>query len=52
MDGADGHRHLVDASGVRYFTEDEPGYWEAAVVAGNWAAWQRLAAQITATPDP
>ena len=47
-----GTRHLVDGGGVRYFTEAAPGYWEAAVEAGNWAAWQGIAGALSATPEP
>jgi len=50
--GTDGHRHLVDAGGVRYLTETEPGTWELAISAGNWAAIRQFAEDVLATPDP
>jgi hypothetical protein len=48
----DGIRHLVDAGGVRYFTEETPGYWCAAVKAASWGAWQAVAEALIATPEP
>jgi len=52
INGADGQRHLVDAGGVRYLTETEPGYWELALSGGNWAAVRQFAEDVLATPDP
>ena len=47
-----GERHLVDAGGVRYFTEVRPGFWEIAVSDGNWNAWLTIADAIRATAPP
>ena len=47
-----GTRHLVDGGGVRYFTEEEPGFWAIAVSSGNWAAWQAIAESLRQTPEP
>jgi hypothetical protein len=52
IDGTDGHRHLVDAGGVRNLTEESPGFWDLAMTAGNWAAIQGFARAVLATPDP
>ena len=42
----------MDAGGVRYFTEMNPGFWELALGGGNWAAIEQFAKHILATPDP
>jgi hypothetical protein len=44
-----GLRTLVDAGGVRYFTEEQPGLWVAGVDAGSWDAWRSIAVLIAAT---
>lgn len=52
IDGTGGHRHMVDAGGVRYLTETGPGCWELAIGAGNWAAIMQFARNVLATPAP
>lgn len=48
----DGKRHMLDAGGVRYLTEEQPGTWDLAIRAGNWPAIVQFAKNVLATPDP
>lgn len=46
----DGTRHLVDAAGVRYLTEEHPGHWYIAIAATGWHGWRDLAQAVLAVP--